>query len=70
MLRPGIYEQLIDRRLAQELDLLPENSEGHRRNRSGSGLFRRCLSMSQIIALWLKSAPIIFCAALIAMQRI
>lgn len=25
MLRPGIYEQLIDRRLAQELDQLPEN---------------------------------------------
>lgn len=27
MLRPGIYEQLIDRRLAQELDQLPENQK-------------------------------------------
>ena len=27
MLRPGIYEQLIDRRLAQELDRLPENQK-------------------------------------------
>ena len=27
MLRPGIYEQLIDRRLAQELDHLPENQK-------------------------------------------
>ena len=27
MLRSGIYEQLIDRRLAQELDQLPENQK-------------------------------------------
>lgn len=27
MLRPGIYEQLIDRRLAQKLDQLPENQK-------------------------------------------
>ena len=27
MLRPGIYERLIDRRLAQELDQLPENQK-------------------------------------------
>jgi len=27
MLRPGIYEQLIDRRLAKELDQLPENQK-------------------------------------------
>ena len=27
MLRPGIYEQLIDRRLAQDLDQLPENQK-------------------------------------------
>ena len=27
MLHPGIYEQVIDRRLAKEFDHLPENRE-------------------------------------------